>query len=78
MWYNLGMTPQFIRKYFWDIKIEKADPKKHPEYFISRILEFGDRKSFGWLKSFFGMEKIRKVVKSRKLTPKSQNFWQNV
>lgn len=76
--YNLGMTPQFIHKYFWDIKINKSDPKKHPDYFINRILEYGDKKSFIWLKSFFGMGKIRKVVKTGKLSPKSQNFWQNV
>ncbi len=72
------MAPQFVRKYFWDIDFGKSNPRKHAGYFIMRILEFGDRKSFNWLKSFFGLGEIRKVVKSKKLSSKSQNFWQNV
>jgi hypothetical protein len=76
--YNLSMPPKFLKKYFWDIDFEKSDPKSHSEYFIKRILEFGNRKSFEWLKDLFGMKEIRRVVKLKKLSSKSQNFWQNV
>jgi hypothetical protein len=32
----------------------------------------------GWLKFVFGKEKIRKVAKEAKLSPKSKNYWKNV
>jgi hypothetical protein len=72
------MAPSFLRKYFWDIDFAKVDPKNKPLFFIKRILELGDKKSFDWIKSFYGLNEIRKVVGQKKLSPKSQNFWQNV
>ncbi len=73
----MSITPH-IRKYFWDIDTRKARPKSYPEYYIRRILEYGDKRAFGWLKSIFGMRKIRKVAKKTKLSPKSKNYWINV
>jgi len=64
-----------IRKYFWDIDPKKAHPKSHPEYYIKRILELGDKKSFNWLKTVFGKRRIKSVVKKSNLSPKSQNYW---
>jgi hypothetical protein len=64
-----------VQKYFWDINPKKAKPESHPEYYIKRILEFGDKKSFLWLKSVFGMKKIKEVARSARLSPKSRNFW---
>ena len=72
------MAPAFLKKYFWDINFEKSDPKKHREYFLKRILELGDKKAFLWAKRTFGLTKIREFVNKKKLSPKSQNFWQNV
>ena len=67
--------PKFIKKYFWDINPKKAKPKSYPEYYIKRILEYGDKQAFEWIKRVFGTEKIKKVVKSSKLSPKDKNFW---
>lgn len=72
------MTPDFIKRYFWDIDLVKTDPKNSPDYFIKRILEIGNKKAFFWIKSVFGEDKIKSVISQRKLSPKSQNFWQNV
>ena len=68
----------YVRKYFWDIDTKKARPKSHPEYYIRRILEYGDKEAFSWLKSVFGVGKIKKVAKKTKLSPKSKNYWTNV
>ena len=68
--------PLKIKKYFWDIETSKANPKKNPEYFITRILEMGDRSAFDWLKSIFGLTKIKKTLKTSRLSHKSKNFWQ--
>ncbi len=69
------MLANYIRKYFWDINHQKAKPKSHPEYYIERILELGDKKAFVWLKIVFGKKKIKSVIRKNKLSPKSQNYW---
>lgn len=65
----------YVRKYFWDIDPRTAKPKSHPEYYIKRILELGDRQAFEWLKQVFGLELIKKVVKKSRLSPKAKNYW---
>lgn len=65
----------YIQKYFWDINPQKAHPKSHPEYYINRILELGDKKAFSWLKIVFGKKKIKSVLKKGRLSPKSQKYW---
>ncbi len=68
----------YIRKYFWDIDPARASPKKHPEYYITRILEYGDDKAVKWLMLVYGKRKIKSVVKKGKLSPKSLTFWKLV
>lgn len=67
---------QYVQKYFWDIDPQKAQPKKHSEYYIKRILEIGDKKSYNWLKIVFGKNKIKSVIKKNNLSSKSQNYWE--
>lgn len=69
------MLPAHIRKFFWDINPQKAQPKQHPEYYIKRILELGDEKSVSWLKNVFGTKRVKTVAQKAKLTPKSKNYW---
>lgn len=79
MWYNLLMSlAPYIQKYFWDINISKAQPKKHPEYYIERILEQGDKRAFLWAKRVFGIKKIKKVAKGARLSPRSKNYWSTI
>jgi hypothetical protein len=68
----------YVRKYFWEIDPEKAVPKRYPEYYITRILEYGDEKTFTWLKIVYGKKKIKSVVRKGKLSPKSQTYWRLV
>ncbi|MDP3888575.1 MAG: hypothetical protein Q8Q24_00880 [bacterium] len=70
--------PIFLHKYFWDIDPKKAQPKAHPEYYIKRVLELGDRRAFNWLKKVYGERKIKSVLPHVKLSPKSANFWKLV
>lgn len=67
-----------MQKYFWDINPRKAHPKSHPEYYVKRILELGDKKAFLWLKRVFGIQKISKFAKKSTMSPKSKNFWNMV
>lgn len=70
--------PSYIAKYFWDIDKQKAVPKTHPQYYIGRILEFGDKKAFGWLKKKYGLSEIKKIYKKLKLSPKSASYWRHI
>ncbi len=65
----------YIHKYFWDINPKKAAPKTHPEYYINRILELGDKRSISWLKKVFGLKKIKQVASKSRISPKSKNYW---
>ncbi len=59
---------------FWDA--EKINPGKNKRFIIERILELGDVDDFRWAVSFYTKEDIKNaLLKSRKLSKKSANFW---
>ena len=64
-----------IRRYFWDIDPDNADPKKHPKYYVSRILEFGNKKAINWLFRMFGRDKVKKLLPTLRLSERSTNYW---
>jgi len=71
--------PREFKKYFWDIDLSAADPKKQGVYILERLLEYGDSRAIKWLKDFYGLKLIKGVVaKSRKLSPKTVNYWRLV
>ncbi len=68
--------PQFIHKLFWDIDPESLNLKKDYFIIIERLLNYADDQSLKWLLDFYDKEKVKEVVKnSRKLTPKTANYW---
>ncbi len=69
--------PSSIRKYFWDINTTRSSPKSHPEYYISRILEFGDMEAFVWLKETFGLKVIKNSIRNLRISRKSKGFWKS-
>jgi len=71
------MIVSYIQKYFWDINPKKSKPKNHPEYYIKRILEYGDEKAFEWLKFVFGTKKIKNIAQKSRISEKSKNYWLN-
>jgi hypothetical protein len=66
-----------IRGYFWDIDPEKATPKKHPKYYMTRILEEGNKKAVSWLFRMFGKNKVKSRLSSLRLSERSNNYWQH-
>ena len=70
------MVPQYLRPFFWDIKVDEFDPISYPEYTIFRILEFGDERAVAWLRETFPEEEIKRVLRGeRRLSRRSANFW---
>ena len=61
---------------FWDVDVSTLDPRRHANYVIERVLEYGDSRAARWLLKNFSRQAIAKVIKnSRRLSPKSRNFW---
>ncbi len=76
MGYNFDMgLPKGLLKFFWDIDASSANPARHEKYYISRILEKGDKKAVTWLFGKFGKKTVKKSILSLKLSPRSANYW---
>jgi hypothetical protein len=67
--------PDPISNYFWDINTDTASPRKHPRYYMTRILEIGNKRAIRWLLRVFGRKKIREVLPTLRLSSRSANYW---
>ena len=69
--------PKFLKRYFWDVSFLEFNKENHASFIIERILEYGDKKAVGWMRSNFDSRRIKNVLqKSRNLSQRSANFWQ--
>jgi len=69
--------PMFLKNNFWDIDFSDLDKKKHSQFIIERILEYGNEKEVKWMRQNFTEKEIKTVVcKSKNISKKSANFWQ--
>lgn len=61
---------------FWDTKPGKIDLRKNARYVIERVLENGDLRSLKWIQMIYPTRLIIETLKaSRKISPRSKNFW---
>ena len=68
--------PPFLKKYFWDVDFGSMDLQTDGEYVSARLLEYGDAKAIRWLFKKIEKGRLEKIVRSsRKLSPRSCNFW---
>ncbi|MBU1148380.1 MAG: hypothetical protein KKD11_08535 [Candidatus Omnitrophica bacterium] len=68
--------PSSFKRYFWDVRFENLDLKRHRIYILKRLLEYGDEKAIDWMRSHFKESEIRGVLcKSRGFSQKTANFW---
>jgi len=68
-----------IKKYFWEIDLEKLDVQQYKQYIIERILDIGDEQAIVWLQETFSKEDIKEVLRrSRRLSSRSLNYWRLV
>lgn len=70
------IRPQdFSHHLFWDIALETLDLDRHAPYIIDRVLSLGTMEDFKKLKSCYGIEKIKEIVKqARYLDDKVLHF----
>ena len=68
--------PPYLKKYFWDVDFGSMDLRTDGDYVSARLLEYGDAKAVRWLLGEVEKSRLRKIVTtSRKLSPRSCNFW---
>ena len=69
--------PEFLQRYFWDVKFDELSFDKHPTFIAERILNYGDPDAIRWLLSITDNQFIKTLVEnSRNLNAKTRNYWQ--
>ena len=69
--------PEKHHIFFWDTDPANINLKVNARYVIERILEIGDMGAFLWLQKIYSGQTILKTLEmSRKISPKSKNFWE--
>ena len=68
--------PESLRSYFWDVKFEELEVKKHAFLIIKRVLDRGNLGDIRWLVKTYGKDAIKEVVMETKdLARPTGNFW---
>jgi len=66
------------RSLFWDVNVETIDIEKHANYIIERFLEYGTLDGVRWLRKFYGDERIRQFLLTKRFrirSKKTLNYW---
>ena len=67
---------KFRQSLFWDVNPKKIDTKKHAQYIIERIADFGNDKEARWALDFFDIRVLRRVINnSRCIRPETKALW---
>lgn len=65
------------RALFWDTDLKNIHIRRNAGYIIERVLEMGNLSALAWIQGLYPARKIIEVIEtSRKVSPKSKNFWQ--
>lgn len=69
-------VPEELYYLFWDTDPKGIDLKKNARYVIERVLEIGGLDALQWVQRLYPTRRIIETLEtSRKITPKSKNFW---
>jgi transcriptional regulator with XRE-family HTH domain len=74
---NLGEAYRILKPLFWDARLSKNQLKRHPDWLVQRVLQFGNLAQVKTLLALFGFTKIRdSFAKQRhKFDRKTQAAW---
>lgn len=69
-------VPEEFYYLFWDTDPKKIDLKRNSRYVIEKVLEMGSLDALQWIQRIYPTNIIIETLEiSRKITPKSRNFW---
>ena len=61
---------------FWDTDPKKINHKKHSQYIIERVLEFGKDSEVKWVWDTYSPLLLKKTIRnSRSISPKTKSLW---
>ena len=67
------------KQLFWDIDFKKLDYKKHAQFVIGRILDFGDDHEVKWMFRYFKEKQIKKTLLERRgISHRSASYWAEI
>jgi len=67
---------KFRPELFWDVDPKTINPKKHAQYIIERILDFGQDREIKWMSTFYPRDMINDTIReSRVVDDKSKSLW---
>lgn len=68
--------PPFSRHIFWETDYDQIDWENKGQYVIERVVEYGNLNDWKLLKTYYGMEEIKKaVLHARFLREKTLSFF---
>ncbi len=77
----MAKIPQEWHKYFWEVKPEKVNLKKHAFYVLGRVLEYGDSQAVQRAREMYGDQTIKELLLStylRSLSNRTMEQWQTI
>ena len=73
----MDRIPSKVQKYFWDVDVQRLEPKKDAFFIISRLLEYGDLIAIRWLFLTYSSQEVAEILKTQKnFSFRSAQFWQ--
>ncbi|MFA6042981.1 MAG: hypothetical protein WCV85_03485 [Patescibacteria group bacterium] len=71
------MKLKLSKELFWDTNVRDIDERKHADFIIGRVLQYGDLNDYKILKGMYSLPRIKKIAsKVRYIDKKSKIFWQ--
>ena len=65
-----------LKDLFWDTDFNNIDSQKNASTIIERVLDLGDFEQLKVMFRHYNKDEVKQVLRtSRRLTPKSANFW---
>ena len=66
---------RFGQSLFWDVNPKRIHPKRHAQYIIERVMDFGNDDEVRWIWNTYHPDTLRKAVTSRGLHPQTKALW---
>lgn len=67
--------PKEFKKYFWDVDFRGLSLKKHTNFALSRIMNYGNQEALKWLFKIPSKLILKVAHESRELDDKARNYW---
>lgn len=68
--------PEFLKKYFWDVRFEELDGMKDADFIIYRLLGRGNLEAAKWVEATYPAELVGKVLRTqRDFSLRDASFW---